>query len=157
ILQAFSAATDKLKTSPEYALALMIIGHDALVASLGHSLLRVLEGGAGKRLCELSFPQSLPETGVPYVERLASQDCSINGITLRAGDRVRLYLDGAIVQEGQTEACPFFGSGRHSCLGEAVSTWLWQTLTAELSRVPLKFSVDAVCRRERDYVFVYYS
>jgi cytochrome P450 len=157
MLQAFSAATDRLKTSPDHALALTIIGHDSIVASLGCSLLRVLEDGAGKRLCELSFPRSLPETGVPYVERLANRECSVNGTKLRAGDRVRLYLDAAKGSEGRAEANSFFGRGRHSCIGEEVSTWLWQTLTAELSRLPLKFSIETVRRRERDYVFAFYS
>jgi cytochrome P450 len=158
ILQAFGAATGRLKTSPDYALALTIIGHDSIVASLGRSLLCVLEDGAGKRLCDLAFPASFPETGVPYTERLVGKDCTVNGINLRAGDRVRLYLDAENLSAGRAgEARPFFGRGRHSCIGEEISIWLWQTLTAELSRSPLKFSVETVRRRERDDVFVYYS
>lgn len=158
IRQAFGAATERLKTSPDYALALTIIGHDSIVASLGRSLLRVLEDGAGKRLCDLAFPASLPETGVPYTERLAGSDCRVSGIDLRAGDRIRLYLDAASSSEGQAaEARPFFGRGRHSCIGEEISIWLWQTLTAELSRSTLKCSVETAHRRERDYVFIYYS
>jgi cytochrome P450 len=157
MLHAFAAATDELKTSPDYALALTIIGHDSIVASFGRSLLRLLEDGAGKRLCELSLPQSLPETGVPYVERLVLTDYCIGGVTLRAGDRVRLYLDAANNSAERAEACPIFGKGRHSCLGDEISTWLWQTLMAELARLPLKFSVSNVNRREKDYVFIYYS
>jgi hypothetical protein len=158
ILQAFGAATERLKTSPDYALALTVIGHDSIVASLGRSLLSVLEDGAGKRLCDLTFPASFPETGVPYTERLANKDCTVNGINLRDGDRVRLYLDAEKPSTGQAgEVRPFFGRGRHSCVGEEISIWLWQTLTAELSHLPLKFSVEAARRRQRDYVFVYYS
>jgi hypothetical protein len=127
---------------------LTIIGHDSLVASLGCSLLDVLEKGTGKQLCELAWPQSLPSTGVPYVERLAMRDSWIDRTKVRAGERVRLYI---------SEPRQFFGKGRHSCLGEDVSTWIWRTLTAELSRLPHKFYIQAVCRRERDYVFVYYS
>jgi len=158
IRHAFSAASDQLKTSPDYALALTIIGHDSIVASLGRSLLRVLEDGAGRRLCDVAYPASLPETGVPYTERVAHKDCGVSGINLRAGDRIRLYFDAATPSDGQAaEARPFFGRGRHSCIGEGISIWLWQTLTAELSRLSLRFSVETVRRRKRDYVFIYYS
>jgi cytochrome P450 len=153
----FGAATDRLKTSPDYALALTIIGHDSIVASLGRSLLHVLKDRPGTRLCDIAFPTFMPATGVPYTERIADSDCSVGNIDLRAGDRIRLYLDVSS-PEGQTsEVRPFFGRGRHSCLGEEISIWLWQTLTTELSRFPLKCSVETARRRERDYVFVYYS
>jgi cytochrome P450 len=158
IRQAFGAATGRLKTSPDYALALTAIGHDSIVATLGRSLLRVLEDGAGKRLSDLAFPSLLPETGVPYVERIASKDCCLNGSDLHVGDRVRLYLEPPHnAKTAVSEVRPFFGRGRHSCIGEEISIWLWRAITAELSRLPLKFVVECAHRRERDYVFVYYS
>jgi hypothetical protein len=70
---------------------------------------------------------------------------------------VRLYLEETNNSVERAEACPIFGKGRHSCLGEEMSTWLWQTLAAEMVRLPFKFSVSNVNRRERDYVFTYYS
>jgi len=156
ILKTFSGAAERLKTSPDYALAVTIIGHDSLVGSLGGSLLKVLKDGAGKRLSELSFPQSMPATGVPYVERLARRDCRIDGMTVRAGERVRLFLD-ATLSEARPEPRLLFGKGRHSCIGEDISLWIWQSLSAELSRLPLRFSIQTVRQRKRDYVFSYYS
>ncbi len=157
LLDTFSASADRLKVSADYALALTIIGHDSIVGTLGRSLLGVLRSGAGKRLCDISYPKEVPETGVPYTERIAEKDCSVGGVEWRAGDRVRLYLDEAACPAGHAESRPLFGRGRHSCLGEDISEWLWRTLTAELSALPFRCTVEGATRRERDYVFVYYS
>ncbi|HET9538511.1 MAG TPA: hypothetical protein VFP43_24725 [Mesorhizobium sp.] len=155
MLEAFTSAQGELKTSPGYALGLTMLGYDSIVGSLGSSLLHVLrENGAGKRLCDLSFPPALPATGVPYIERFAKQDCTLKGAAIRKGDRVRLYLDdGSVDGAGR----PFFGKGRHSCLGEELSTWLWRTLTAELGKLPFGWTIEKAERRKPDWVFAYYS
>jgi cytochrome P450 len=156
MLDAFASAGDRLKTSPEHAVGLRTLGYDSIVGSLGGSLLRVLrEASAGTRLCDLSFPSQLPATGVPYIERFAAQDCKLNGAEIRKGDRVRLYLDDASV--AGVEARPIFGKGRHSCLGEELSTWLWRTLSAEFGKLPLGWTIEEAERRRPDWVFVYYS
>ena len=130
--------------------------NDSIVGSLGNSLLKVLqEDGAGKRLCDLRFPAVLPATAVPYVERFAKQDCVLKEARIGKGDRVRLYLDDG--SGGHAEERPFFGKGRHSCLGEELSTWLWKTLTSELGKLPLALTVKKVERRKPDWVFVYHS
>jgi cytochrome P450 len=154
MLRGFSAAQEKLKTSPEYAVALSMLGYDSIVGSLGCSLLHVLREGAGKRLCDLSFPRLLPATAVPYIERFAAKDCSLSGTSFRKGDRVRLYLDA---DSAAGEVRPYFGRGRHSCLGEELSIWLWRTLTIELGRLPLAWTIESATRRQPDWVFVYYS
>jgi cytochrome P450 len=156
MLRAFASASDKLTTTPEYAAGLSMLGYDSIVGSLGNSLLKVLqEDGAGKRLCDLRFPTALPATAVPYVERFAKQDCVLKEASIRKGDRVRLYLDDG--STGHAEERPFFGKGRHSCLGEELSTWLWKTLTSELGKLPLAWTVEKVERRKPDWVFVYHS
>jgi cytochrome P450 len=155
MLEAFTSAQRELKTSPGYAVGLTMLGYDSIVGSLGSSLLHVVrQDGAGKRLCDLSFPPALPATGVPYIERFAKQDCTLKGAAIRKGDRVRLYLDdGSVDGAGR----PFFGKGRHSCLGEELSTWLWRTLTAELGKLPFGWTIEKAERRKPDWVFVYYS
>jgi hypothetical protein len=157
LLQAFAALEDRLKTSPEYAVGLSMLGYDSIVGSLGCSLLRVLQEGrtGGGRLCDLSFPAALPATGVPYIERFARQDCVIKEAAIRNGDRVRLYLDDGSVD--RAEERPFFGKGRHSCLGEDLSTWLWRTLTAELGKLPFSYTIEKAERRRPDWVFAYYA
>jgi cytochrome P450 len=156
MLRGFASADGGLKTSPEYAAGLSVLGYDSIVGSLGCSLLRVLqEDGAGNRLCDLSFPPTLPATGVPYIERFARQDCTLKGATIRKGDRVRLYLDDGSTE--RAEKRPFFGKGRHSCLGEELSTWLWRTLTEQLDKLPLAWRIEKAERRRPDWVFDYYT
>jgi hypothetical protein len=156
MLESFSAA-EKLKTSPDYAAALNIVGYDSISGSLSCSLLKMLRQGDGERLCDLNFPRLLPATAVPYVERLATKEGTLSGLRINEGDRVRLYLDGGCPGAQRGSDRPYFGKGRHSCLGEEVATWLWQTLTAELSNVPFVCRIESATRRKPDWVFVYYS
>jgi hypothetical protein len=154
MLEAF-AASENLKTSPDYAVALSMVGYDSIVASLGCSLLHMLGQAEGERFCDLNFPPELPATGVPYIERFAVRDCTVDAASIRAGDRVRLYLDAGT--SDQADDRPYFGKGRHSCIGEDMSTWLWRTVAAELSLVPLVCVIESTTQRKPDWVFTYYS
>jgi cytochrome P450 len=100
---------------------LLVVGHDSLAASLGVSLVTLLERAHNARLCDFDYPDALPGTGVPYVERVARTDCSIQGFEFRAGDRVRLFLDACPARGNGGEEAPFFGKGRHLCLGKDLS------------------------------------
>jgi cytochrome P450 len=158
MLEAFSKAGDTLKISPGYAVSVSMLGYDSIVGSLSASLLHVIGPEAGERLCDLDFPSHFPvATGVPYVERFAAKDCTIAAAEIRKGDRVRLFLDGGTSENGGDKPRPYFGRGRHSCLGEEWSRWLWQTLIAELSRLPLACTIENAKRRKPDWVFIYYS
>jgi cytochrome P450 len=157
MLEAFSAAKENIKTSPDYAAALSMVGYDSIVGSLACSLLHVLRQSEGERLCDFTFPRLLPATGVPYIERFATKECALAGANIREGERVRLYLEAGCPGKRGAEDRPFFGKGRHSCIGEELSTWLWQTLTGELARLPLVCTIERATRRKPDWVFTYYS
>jgi hypothetical protein len=111
MIEGFSAANGKLKTSPEYAASLSMLGYDSIVASLGCSLLHVFKNSEGQILCEVPFPRDLPATGVPYIERFAAKDCVLNGADIRRGDRVRLYLDSGVPDDGAASR-PYFKGRR---------------------------------------------
>jgi hypothetical protein len=85
MLEAFTAAGDKLRTSPSYATAIKMLGYDSLVGSLGHSILHLLKQAPERRFCEIDYPQNFPETGVPYVERFAVRDCAFGGASIKQG------------------------------------------------------------------------
>jgi hypothetical protein len=147
-----------LSTSPERAAALIILGHDSLLGSLGASLLAVLEGSAGeRRLCDLTYPDALPATGVPYVERVARTDCQIGEFKFREGERVRLFLDACPARGSAGEETPFFGKGRHLCIGRELSQWTWRVLAQQLARVPHRVRVTATRLRPHDYIFNMYD
>jgi hypothetical protein len=144
-------------TSVQYAAALMVVGYDSVLGSLGTSLVAVLEEGAGSRLCDLSYPDSLPRTGVPYVERVAKKDCAIPGANIHAGDRIRLILEACPMSGHAGEDTTFFGKGRHLCVGKELSQWLWRTLAHELAKVQLKAGITQAGLRPNDYVFSVYE
>lgn len=144
-------------TSVQYATALMQVGYDSVLGSLGTSLVALLGEGAGSRLCDLAYPDSLPRTGVPYVERVAKKDCAIQGSNIRAGDRVRLSLEACPARGDAGEEALFFGKGRHLCVGKELSQWLWRTLAQELAKVRLKVRITQARLRPNDYVFIVYE
>jgi cytochrome P450 len=144
-------------TSVQYATAMMLVGYDSLLGSLGNSLVAQLGEGAGSRLCDLTYPDWLPRTGVPYVERVAKKDCTIQGSNIHAGDRVRLVLEACPARGQAGEEAPFFSKGRHLCPGKDLSQWLWRTLAQELAKVQLKVRITQARLRPNDYVFSVYE
>ncbi len=156
ILEKYTEAQDRLNIAPAYAAALRMLGYDSIVGSLGGSILNVLEGGAGRRLSEISYPAKLPKTGVPYIERFAAADRQVGEAEIKQGDRIRLYLDSGSTRDSAINGACHFGRGRHSCLGEDLSNWLWRTLAAEFAELPLRFTVESAVRRKPDWVFAYY-
>ncbi len=156
MLKIYTEAQDQLNVAPGYATSLRMLGYDSIVGSLGGSILHVLESAPGYRLCEIAYPASLPRTGVPYIERFAAVDNQIGDAVIKQGDRIRLYLDSGSRGDSASNGECHFGRGRHSCLGEDLSNWLWRALTAELAQLPLHFSVESAVRRKPDWVFAYY-
>jgi len=152
MLETYTEAQDRLNVAPGYATSLRMLGYDSIVGSLGGSILHVFEGAPGRRLCEIAYPANLPMTGVPYVERFAAADRQVGDAAIKQGDRIRLYLDSESKSKGECH----FGRGRHSCLGEDLSSWLWRALTAEFAQLPLRFRVESAVRRKPDWVFAYY-
>jgi cytochrome P450 len=144
-------------TSVQYATALMLVGYDSVLGSLGTSLVAQLDEGTGSRLCDLSYPASLPGTGVPYIERVAKKACVIQGSSIRAGDRIRLILDACPAGGHAGGETLFFGKGRHLCVGKELSQWLWRTLAQELAKLQLKAGITEARLRPNDYVFNVYE
>ena len=157
MLETYTEAQDRLNTAPGYATSLRMLGYDSIAGSLAGSLLHELKNAQGERLCDISYPRTLPKTGVPYIERFAAADCRFGDADIKKGDRIRLYLDPGTQRDNGNNGECFFGRGRHSCLGEDLSTWLWGTLTETFSRLPLCCTIESETRRKPDWVFTYYS
>lgn len=147
-----------LTTSVEYATALMVVGHDSLLGSLGASLVAVLEEQVeGARLCDITYPEALPRTGVPYVERVAQMDCTVHGTKFHAGDRLRLFLDACPARGTPSNEAPYFGKGRHLCVGMDLSQCVWRTLVQSLAQLPFRLRIIEATLRANDYVFNVYD
>jgi cytochrome P450 len=157
MLKTYTEARDSLNTSPGYATSLRMLGYDSIAGSLASSLLHELQQAAGKRHSDISFPRNLPKTGVPYIERFASADCLLGDAAIKQDDRIRLYLDPGAQQNHANKGECYFGRGRHSCLGEDMSNWLWRAMTDALGQVQLRCDIESATRRKPDWVFIYYS
>jgi hypothetical protein len=135
-------------------LALAILGRDTLLGTLGESLYSVLYRNQGRRLNEISYPQIPPETGVPYIERMAVRPFYDGQTQFATGDRIRIYLQAFAYSESSVHNSKIFGVGGHLCLGKALSLDLWNGITSSLSKIPLYAEIVAHDLRTDDYVFV---
>jgi hypothetical protein len=135
-------------------LALSILGRDTLLGTLGESLYSVLHDNQGHRLNEIAYPQIPPETGVPYIERIAVKSLCEQQTQFNAGDRLRIYLQAFAYSGSSVHQPKIFGVGNHLCLGKALSLALWNGITSSLSRIPLYADVVSHDLRKDDYVFL---
>jgi hypothetical protein len=134
-------------------LALLMLGHDTLLGTLGESLRHLFERESGKLLHEIDYPEMPPETGVPFVERLAAEPCSLAGMDLAAGARLRIMLQAFCYSEKERDQLRIFGVGSHSCLGRPLSLDLWRELTRQLVCLPTRVVFERAAPRTTDYVF----
>lgn len=155
LIEAFAGKRDVLSTSPEIAVAMNVVGKDAFIGSIVLSLWETLVRSPGMRLRDLAFPQSLPSTGVPYIERLALDDVVIGEMSVKRGERIRLFLDATALHVSGEETNLLFGAGRHLCLGKPMSLVIWRALTAAAGRISARYTPIDLRMREGDYVFSY--
>ncbi|HEY6630099.1 MAG TPA: hypothetical protein VIZ90_01475 [Rhizobiaceae bacterium] len=152
---AFAERRDALPTTPELAVAMNVLGNDALIGSLVLSTWHLLEEHPGARFSEIRFPPTLPATGVPFIERIANRDIEIGGMTIARDEKVRLMIDATSRQVTGQEADLFFGKGPHICIGKPMTLIIWRSLAKSLAALPLRFTLGQMRLRSGDYVFTY--
>jgi cytochrome P450 len=126
---------DCLEAAVGARLALNVLGRDTIVGTFGAGLIRLIPSADPVRLDAIEYPEGLPDTGVPFVERVAREEFGFRGNLIRSGDRFRLYLRGLLGGEDR-DPRQLFGVGHHACLGRQLSLDLWGCLTAALSAIP---------------------
>lgn len=131
---------------------LVVVGHDATVGTFAESLSSLFRQADGQRLSDMAFPKFAPQTGVPFVERIAETAFSAAGIDFEAGARVRIVLQTFTHSLPETHH-RFFGAGAHACLGRPVSTELWGAFTAELAQLSTRVQVLSYELAADNYVF----
>ena len=92
MLETYTEAQDRLNTAPGYATSLRMLGYNSIAGSLAGSLLHELKNAQGERLCDISYPRTLPKTGVPYIERFAAADCRFGDADIKKGDRIPAFI-----------------------------------------------------------------
>jgi hypothetical protein len=142
-----------LHVAPRVAVALMVFGKDALIGSLSCSLHAMLHVNSGVEFCKIEWPQLIPFTGVPYIERIAMDSLTFGACHIRKGDRVRLYFDACSRLVGSPEEILYFGTGRHTCLGRKMSQRVWKAFVNNLRQKKIRARVDKFAFRSNSYVF----
>jgi hypothetical protein len=135
-------------------LALAVVGRDSFLGTLGASLHHVLTANQGRRLDEIDYPQTPPETGVPFVERIAVQSFDDADTRFKTGDRIRLYLQSFAYTNSARDRGRIFGVGSHLCPGKSLSIAVWGAMTRRLRQIPLHADVTSYAVRTDDYVFL---
>ena len=116
-------------------LALLVLGFDATVGTLASSLHAALPSGR-TALSALALADAPTHTGVPYIDRMATDQSSGPEGGWQAGDVARLRLDVFEAGNPGDDSRRLFGSGAHTCLGRAIATSLWRTLADTLRQLP---------------------
>jgi cytochrome P450 len=135
-------------------LALAVVGRDSFLGTLGASLHHVLTANQGRRLDEIDYPPTPPETGVPFVERIAVQSFEDVDTRFKTGDRIRLYLQSFAYTGSVRDRARIFGQGSHLCPGKSLSLAVWGAITKRLAQIPLHADVTSYAVRTDDYVFL---
>jgi hypothetical protein len=115
---------------------LFTLGRDSLLATIAESLALIFAANIGKKLSEIDFPDHPNETGVAIAERMATEPIPVGGVTIPAGDWVRLYLQSLNYSDRVDVQKLVFGVGAHTCIGRQLALDLWPMITAGLAALP---------------------
>ena len=135
-------------------LALAVLGRDALLGTLSESLYSIIAANEGRRLDEITYPPIPPETGVPYIERVAVKPIRDGETLFKAGDRLGLYLQAFAYSTHGRYQPRIFGVGSHVCLGKPFALDLWRGITRALSEIELYAEVVRHDMRKDEYVLL---
>lgn len=138
-------------------LAFAILANDATKGMILANLAKIVSANIGKRLSGIDWPSQPAETGIRFIERIATCPVQHDGAVLPAGTVMRADFD-ALSRDG--DAASLFGVGRHVCLGRGFFWAFWRDLMAALGGLPGRVtSVDTGPSSNRvfaipDYVYV---
>jgi cytochrome P450 len=134
--------------------ALVIVGHDSLIGTLGESIYQLLNTHPGRPLNAIAFPDIPPDTGIPFTERTASAPFSFAGCDFARNDVIRIHLQAASYDSDVRTRSLFFGAGAHACLGRPLVIAAWRAVTACFSKIPTHLSIEKYEMRATDYYFL---
>ena len=149
INELYAVAEESDLENKDELIALRILGYDALLGSMEASFLHVIRSHAGMPLHQMPWPQTMPTTAVPTVERIAGRDLLLEGHAIQRGDRLRLFL---ATDNSDTDL--FFGAGRHKCVGAGISQKIWRAFADCFSRQTCTIDVIEVIYPASDFIFI---
>jgi cytochrome P450 len=139
--------------------AIVVLGVDPLLGSIGGSCFEVMSRQPGLKCNEMDWDNEMPITGVAAIERVAKTDESVDGHHIKAGDRIRLLLDAVGRNtDGQPRYSDiYFATGVHKCVGMALGRQAWKVFAAAMAQVAKRVTVIDAQFRNEDYTFNIYN
>ncbi len=132
-----------------FRIALVVLGANTLLGSLANSLAATLSRNEGVRLADITWDADFSETGLAVIEKVAGSDTVLRGAEIKAGDRLRIFLDATGFDSGHGPAFSdlYFAVGPHRCPGMSISRRTWRILTGELAAFPVFLELSAKAAR----------
>jgi cytochrome P450 len=141
---------DEIDTS----VALAILGSDTILGSLALSFAERVSSNPSMKMSEIDWGDRLTVTAVPFIERQAARATELGAAHIRQGDIVRLFMDRFTFESWETRDA-FFGTGRHACIGRAITQQAWRILATIFGTLPLNVRIDSLSLREADCMFLF--
>ena len=113
-------------------LAVLMLGRDSLVGSLGSSLSLIFRRALAEKTPP-GFTAPYPSTGIAASERMLTCPAHIGGHDFSEGAHLRLYFQP--LNEHESGNLPIFGAGPHACLGRQIALDIWDAIAAFMSRL----------------------
>lgn len=149
----FGGCRRDLNEREAMSVATAVLGAEPLHGSLVLSFVNQVLQNAGKPLSKIDFPGQLPSSDLPFIERMATEDCMIDDVQIQKGTKWVLYLGSFENERRET----FFGAGKHVCLGKPFTEKVWKILVSELRRHDVIVDIQEISFRDFDYVFSFPS
>lgn len=130
-------------------IALLTLGVRPFSSSLALSIHKIARDNDGKRLCEIEFPTSFPDSALTYVDRISMRDTVVDGCPFSAGSRIRcITFDPSYSEENNSKQ--LYGIGSHTCLGRPISDYTWIRLSNILSQSQKTIHPNALSVEHRE-------
>jgi hypothetical protein len=138
-----------------FRIAMLALSVDTLFGSISESFLTVVRRNPEIALSGMDWDHDLPATALPMIERKALAETWLFGHWIKAGDRVRLFLD---VEEfdrdtGSKYTELYFAAGPHRCPGINYSRKIWNIFVRHLRQIEVKLHIRALAYRSNDKIF----
>ena len=133
-------------------LALLVLGFSPLIGGLTLTLHATFAEQPGTCLNAMNWPTRFATSALTYVDRICVRDTIVFEEPFAAGERIRCMVQhdswAAELNHGM-----IFGTGAHTCLGRAVSEFIWKMVIEQFAQHDLRTEVGQLTWRHNGEPF----
>lgn len=139
--------------------AILALNANTLLGSMTRSFATTIAAHAQTPLSRMPWPTEMPVTGLPLIEKKALNDAMLGGQAIKAGDRLRLFIEAAGYRNGGGPSYSelYFAVGPHQCPGKSFSRQIWKLTVKHVARIDRRLTLIDAAYRGRDHVFNLYE